>query len=129
MSWASHNPEKYDEIVRGGIRWMLEDRFPELQNVDAETSDALDYFIEELQNTFYVGKGLALIDKDDWETRYKYKIWDLIEKLSMNRVSDAEGDYFSGLVDHVHDTYSESDMLAAEEKAVGAYESGSDSQQ
>ncbi len=103
MSWASHNPEKWDEIIHGGIRWMLEDRFPELQDVDAETSDAIDYFLQELQENLYVGRGLSLIDKDDWETRYKYRIWDLIEKLSMNHVSDAYGDYFGGMADHMND--------------------------
>ncbi len=101
MNWAANNPEKYDEIVRMGIRRMLESRFPELDEIDEDISEALDYFIQELQDNFYQGKGLNYLNTQ--EERYKYHVWNLIEKLSLDNISDAEGDHFAGIVDDAHD--------------------------
>ncbi len=79
MSWAAHNPEKYDEICREGMVEFLKKRIPELEGQE----DNLDYLLSELKD-----------DIGDVSEAY--------EKLLLaanEEISAAEGDHFAGIAD------------------------------
>jgi hypothetical protein len=54
MSWASHNPEKYDEIVRNGLTRLFDRSMGEMgfEKETLLTEDQLMAVIETLENCF-----------------------------------------------------------------------------
>ena len=90
MSWASHNPELYDEMIRKGIQRYLEDAlyrngftFP--QNGDDDEMTAL---VEMFQ-----------------EDPHFSKIYDNLMTLANAQICDAETNHFAGLADAARDRY------------------------
>lgn len=80
MSWASHNPEAWDEICVNGIVQKIEDAM----KVYAEPIDA-----GELRDVIH-----AIQETADGE-----KVFDALLTWAQKEVVDAEADYFGGLID------------------------------
>lgn len=91
MSWASHNPEKYDEIVRKGLA---------------------DYLFNEVTHAGFEAPGdwweaylaLAEVIQESPELRSIYH--DLLH-VGVKAISHQEAEYFSGLVDSAKERYEE----------------------
>ncbi len=81
MSWAAHNPEKYEEIVRNGVVIFILSRIPELGDLE----ETLDYLLEEM----------SFEPSDD----AGYAIYQQLINLSTKQITTSEADYFGGLVD------------------------------
>lgn len=81
MSWAAHNPEKYDEICRQGIVRYLIKHIPELESL----KDDLDY----------------LLDQWSWcnSNDAEYRLWDRLISIARQEISEAEREYFADLTD------------------------------
>lgn len=78
MSWASHNPEKYDEIVRNGLTRLL-DRSMAEQGFDKDvllTEDQLNAVLETIELC--------------WPKAYEE-----IRSAGCTDICDSEADYFS----------------------------------
>ena len=79
MSWAAHNPEKYEEICAEGVGMKLEkvyksvwDKYPE--------PDFISNLVEAIQQE---APG----------------VWNALVDLSYNEIGEAEWDYWGGMVD------------------------------
>ncbi len=82
MSWASHNPEKWDEICETGIMWKL--RHP--ANIGGNRFDD-DEVLEALQEAMECHAiKLALCD---WASK---------------EIAEAESSYFADMVDHTYES-------------------------
>lgn len=87
MSWASDNPEKYDEICRRGIAAKIQSALLgqglELDKIDL---DYLESVVLAIQNSPAGGK--AYDGLLDW---------------SIEQISEEERDHFASLVDDAHE--------------------------
>ena len=79
MSWAAHNPEKYEEICREGVEIKLGEIY---KSVWHETPDA-----ELIKN---------LVDAICQEAP---KVWDVLMDISFKEIGEAEADYWGSMVD------------------------------
>jgi hypothetical protein len=82
MSWAAHNPEKYDEILRAGVVDKIE---AAMRDEGFEFDyDTVCMVVETLQNQ---ASGPTT-----------HNPWDQLVSWASKQVAAAEGDYFSSLV-------------------------------
>ncbi len=80
MSWAAHNPEKYDEIVLAGVLAFLRKRRTPARFTLTDEDEL--YALEELS------QAPAL-----------RRVWDLLVDLSFREIVDCEADYWASRVD------------------------------
>lgn len=80
MSWAAHNPEKYSEICREGIKERMS------MIVGLPISEEADAFIDDFL--------WSIEGHRDKEIR---KIFNNLLDISFDQIRDAEADYFSSL--------------------------------
>jgi hypothetical protein len=80
MSWVAHNPEKYDEIMRNGIRHWLWQFLPDERQADDAFQFDLDYMLMEMSADF---KGNGRI------------LYDLLANFANKEICEAESNYFS----------------------------------
>jgi len=80
MSWAAHNPEKYSEICRKGIKKKM------CMLAGLEMSDEVDSFIDDW---------LWSLESDN--NKDSRKAFEHLLSLSHQEVSNAEADHFSSL--------------------------------
>lgn len=79
MSWAAHNVEAYDEILKTGACSMLRKQL-EGHGFEDMDGDTINAFVEVIYESHPV-------------------IWDELLKLSTREVVDAEADYFASIAD------------------------------
>ena len=79
MSWASHNPELYEQIEREGVQASLEKALHScgFDEVDIDTVRAI---IEVLSTEFP-------------------KVWDALTSAALKQISDAEADHWANIAD------------------------------
>ena len=83
MSWVSDNPELYDELLKQELIGRIEKAFG-TNNVGHLTD-----FIYELDNVYnWMGEAFGT-------------------KFALDIAAEAEANYWSGLIDHVHDRMKE----------------------
>jgi len=90
MSWAAHNPEKYEEIEREGVTAKLRSALKE-NGFDEYDADTLTAIVDTLQ---VCASGATI-----------YNPWSQLTCWACQEISNAEGDYFGGLADAALDAY------------------------
>lgn len=85
MSWASHNPSMYDEIIRKGILHYIDSRLNHNGfEVPGDWLEGCRAFVETCQT--------------DPQLR---SVYDHLERLATADIVKAEQDYFGGLTDAI----------------------------
>lgn len=83
MSWAAHNPEKYDEIVmKGVVKWMDGLLSKHGYDVPGDYLEAFEFFAECTRHT-----------------PEAYSIWQELLHVATQEIIEAEKDYFGRQVD------------------------------
>jgi hypothetical protein len=80
MSWAAHNPEKYEEIMRNGIRHWLWQFLPDKCQANEAFQSDLDYMLSEMASDFKTGG---------------HEVFELLAKFANEDICDAESNYWS----------------------------------
>ena len=81
MSWAAHNPEAYDEILKAGIAEKISKELAENGFDFEDDCDFLLAIVESLSQA-----------KDT-------KVYDELVKWSQHEIADAEADYWASIAD------------------------------
>lgn len=83
MSWAAHNPEKYSEVMREGIRKWLWHFLPDERQSDEAFQDDLEYMLTEMEGDYTSGGAV---------------IFDVLAAHANQEIVDAERAYFESFV-------------------------------